>query len=214
MSWMARLCALPGIFRGLDESELDADPIRQFRRWYTFACRARCPLPDSFMLATVSPAGRPAARMMLLKGADERGFVFYTHYVGRKGVEMEKTPFAALVFHWVELARQVRIEGTVEKMPHPESEAYFRTRTRGSRIGAWASRQSEPLESRASFDAEVLRRTEEFRGRDVPLPPHWGGYRVRPLAMEFWQGRPNRLHDRFLYDRTDADSWSITRLQP
>lgn len=213
MSLIARALSIKGVFFGLSERDLLPDPIAQFRRWYAFARRARCPWPNSFALATVGLDGRPAVRLMLLKGVDERGFTFFSHYVGRKASEMERTPFVAMSFHWVELVRQVRVEGPVEKISREESEAYFQTRPRGSRIGAWASRQSEPLESRAAFDARFREFQERFRGGPVPLPPHWGGYRVRPEVIEFWQGRPNRLHDRFQYVR-EGDVWRIRRLYP
>lgn len=213
MSLLAMLGSIKGVFLGLQEKDLDPDPVAQFRRWFAFARRMRCPWPTSFCLSTVSPEGRPAARMMLLKGVDGRGFVFYTHYVGRKAREMEQTPHAAMVFHWIELVRQVRIEGRVEKVSHEESVAYFGSRARASRIGAWASHQSEPLASRAEFDARCGELEERFRGQDVPLPPHWGGYRVIPESVEFWQGRPNRLHDRFVYRKAD-DGWKIVRLNP
>lgn len=214
MGWLASMMSVRGLLVGLDESRLDPDPFAQFSRWFTFAKRARCPWPTSFCLSTVSDVGRPAARMMLLKGFDLRGFVFYTHYVGRKAMELDGCPFAAMTFHWVELVRQVRIEGRVVKIARAESEAYFRSRLRLSQIGAWASRQSRPLESRAAFDARVEAFEKEFHGRDVPLPDHWGGYRVVPDRFEFWQGRPGRLHDRFVYTPAEAGGWTITRLNP
>ncbi len=152
--------------------------------------------------------------MMLLKGADERGFVFYTHVVGRKAEELRRVPYAAMTFHWNELIRQVRIEGRVDPMPREEAEAYFATRSRGSQIGAWASHQSQPLESRAAFMARYREYQQQFRGRPVPLPPHWGGFRLVPDTYEFWQGRPYRLHDRFRYERTPDGRWIIQRLYP
>ncbi len=214
MSWFTQLASIRGVFFGLAEADLDPDPVRQFQRWMAFARRARCFWPTSFCLSTVTPAGRPAARMMLLKGADARGFAFYTHTVGRKADEMARAPFAAMTFHWNELIRQVRIEGRVEKLSREESEAYFASRSRGSRIGAWASRQSEPLASRAEFMKRCREFETRFNGADVPLPEHWGGYRVVPDAIEFWQGRPNRLHDRFRYTRRSDGGWDIARLYP
>ena len=214
MSLLARVCGIRGVFFGLDESRLDADPVAQFRRWFAFARRTGCPWPSPFCLSTATPAGRPAGRMILLKGADARGFAFYTHYVGRKASELQHTPFATMTFHWIELLRQVRIEGRVEKLSWVESNAYFQSRLRDSRIGAWASHQSEPLASRAEFDARFDEFKRKFAGGEVPLPPHWGGYRLIPDSMEFWQGRPNRLHDRFRYTPDGAGGWRIVRLNP
>jgi len=170
-------------------------------------------LPESMTLATATPDGVPSARMMLLKGVDQRGFVFFTNYESRKGRELLANRQAALVFHWAVLLRQVRVEGTVERLTHGESEAYFQTRPRGSRIGAWASRQSAELSSRAELDGRVKEYEGKFAGQDVPLPPFWGGVRLTAAAIEFWQGRINRLHDRIRYART-ATGWAVTRLQP
>jgi pyridoxamine 5'-phosphate oxidase len=164
-------------------------------------------------LATAAPDGAPSARMMLLKGVDSRGFVFFTNYESRKSNELLANPRAALVFHWPVLQRQVRVEGAVARLPQAESEAYFRTRARGSRIGAWASKQSAELSTRAELDERVREYEAKFAGEDVPLPPFWGGFRLAPAAIEFWQGRVNRLHDRIRYTRT-ADGWSIARLYP
>jgi pyridoxamine 5'-phosphate oxidase len=214
MSLWTKCCSLPGLLRGLDARDLDPDPIRQYHRWSAFARRAGCFWSNSVCLSTVTPEGRPAARMMLLKGVDERGFVFYTHYVGRKAGELAGTPYAALTVHWPELVRQVRVEGPVERISAEESDAYFRSRLRDSRLGAWVSKQSTPLESRAAFDHAFEAVKAEYKGREIPRPPHWGGYRVRPECIEFWQGRPARLHDRFRYDRTPAGGWTITRLHP
>lgn len=214
MSVIARIAGLPGVLFGLSERALDPDPIRQFHRWLTFARRAGCFWPTSFCLSTVGRDGRPSARMMLLKGADERGFAFYTHMVGRKAEELKHVPHAALTFHWNELIRQVRVEGRVDPLARGEAELYFATRPRMSQIGAWASCQSQPLSSRHEFLERCRKFEAQFRGREVPLPPHWGGYRVVPAVMEFWQGRPNRLHDRFRYTRNEGGTWTIERLYP
>lgn len=213
MSLWTRCLSIRGVFFGLSEADLHADPVAQFSLWYRFARRARCPWPSSFALATTGEENRPSLRMMLLKGVDGRGFVFYTHTQGRKASEMERTPRAAMAFHWIELLRQVRVEGRVEAVSREEAAAYFASRPRGSRIGAWASLQSEPLASRAEFDARVRECERRFKGGPVPLPPHWGGYRVIPEVIEFWQGRPNRLHDRFQYRRTEF-GWVRRRLYP
>ena len=213
MSIITKMLALPGLLRGLDESAIDPDPMAQFAKWLAFARRAGCFWPNSMAVATVTPEGRPAVRLMLLKQADARGFVFYTHYNGRKGRELDHAPYAALSFHWNELLRQVRVEGRVEKASQEESNAYFQSRLRGSRIGAWASRQSEPLASRAEFDAALRACEKRFEGGEVPLPPHWGGYRVIPDRIEFWQGRPYRLHDRLCFIRKEG-GWTLVRLAP
>jgi pyridoxamine 5'-phosphate oxidase len=164
-------------------------------------------------VATATPDGAPSARMMLLKGADPRGLVFFTNYESRKSNELLANPRAALVFHWPVLQRQVRVEGTVARLTQAESEAYFRTRPRGSRIGAWASQQSAELSTRAELDERVREYETKFAGEDVPLPPFWGGFRLAPAVIEFWQGRINRLHDRVRYTRTDG-GWSVQRLYP
>ncbi|MDZ4199257.1 MAG: pyridoxamine 5'-phosphate oxidase [Kiritimatiellia bacterium] len=214
MSPWARLLSIRGVFFGLRESDLLEDPILQFQNWYRLARRARCPWPSSVALATVSAAGRPSVRMMLLKGVDERGFVFYTHTNGRKAEEMAAVPFAALTFHWIELLRQVRVEGRIEPVSAEESDAYFASRPRGSRIGAWASRQSHPLPDRNELDRRVEEFSRKFQGGTVPRPPHWGGYRLIPERIEFWQGRPSRLHDRFRYELGSGGSWTHQRLYP
>ncbi len=213
MSIITKLCALPGIYRGLAVEHLDPDPIRQFQTWYRFAKRTGCYWPDSVNLATATPDGRPSSRLMLLKGCDARGFVLYTNYESRKAQELEANPRAALAFHWVELIRQVRIEGTVARASHAESEKYFHSRLHGSQIGAWASRQSTVLASRDEFERKCNEFEAQFKGGEVPLPPYWGGYRIVPEVIEFWQGRRFRWHDRFRYTRT-ATGWTIERLSP
>jgi pyridoxamine 5'-phosphate oxidase len=197
----------------LDERDVDRDPLKQFGVWMVEAIHAQVPEPTAMSLATVSAQGRPASRIVLLKGLDPRGFVFYTNYASRKGKDLAAHPAAALTFLWKELERQVRIEGAVEKVTPEESQAYYATRPIGSRIGAWASPQSEPLPDREALDDRVREVEEEFEGNEVPRPEFWGGYVVRPERIEFWQGQAARLHDRFLYAR-EGNGWSIQRLAP
>jgi len=192
----------------LTETDLDPDPLCQFESWFAAAREAGMRAPEAMALATATPEGAPSARMVLLKGIDERGFVFFTSYESRKGVELEANSQAALLFYWEPLGRQVRVEGTVECVPAEESDAYFASRPPGSRAGAAASRQSRPLAHRSELDRAVA-----ALGDDVARPEWWGGYRVRPERYEFWQHRENRLHDRFLYER-DGSAWSIQRLYP
>jgi len=199
--------------RGLSASELDPDPIRQFQRWFDDASGAGLIEPNAMTLATATRDGRPSARMVLLKGFDARGFVFYTNYESRKGGDLEQNPQAALVFFWVELERQVRVEGRVERATVEESDAYFASRPLGSQIGAWASAQSRVIADREPLERRAAEREAEYAGREVPRPPHWGGYRVVPDVIEFWQGRPSRLHDRLRYRWTDG-SWIVERLSP
>lgn len=198
---------------GLSEGDLAADPVAQLRRWLDQA-REACPEEFTAMtLATADRAGRPSARIVLLKGIDERGLVFYTNYDSRKGREILENPLAALVLYWPALDRQVRVEGTVEKTSREESEAYFRSRPPGSRLSSWASPQSLPVAGREELERRVREAAERF-GEEVPLPAAWGGYRVRPQTIEFWQGRPSRLHDRLRYDRQADGTWRIERLAP
>ncbi len=209
----ALLTIRKGVFRGLNETTVGTDPFRLFDDWYREAREAGLYLPESMTLATSSPDGSPSARLVLLKGHDERGFVFYTNYESRKAVELEMNPRAALVMHWPILQRQVRIEGMVEKTSEQDSAAYFQTRPRGSRIGAWASPQSSVLRSREQLEQRVAEFEARYPGEEVPLPPYWGGYRLRPESIEFWQGRANRLHDRFRFTRAGA-GWTVERLAP
>lgn len=191
--------------RPLLPSSLDEDPLRQFEKWYAEAGS------DAVALATATLDGAPSVRMVLLKDADARGFTFHTNYESRKGRELEANPRASLLFYWHDLGRQVRVEGSVERTSRRESESYFRTRPRGAQLAAWVSRQSEPIESRVPLDTFLAR--EESARRKVPLPPHWGGYRLVPEMYEFWQHRENRLHDRFRY-RREGEGWTIERLSP
>jgi pyridoxamine 5'-phosphate oxidase len=196
----------------LDVIDVDPDPIKQFNTWFAQALDAQLPEPNAMTVATVDAAGRPAARILLIKGVDERGFVFFTNYESRKGHELAANPRASLLFYWIELERQVRIEGRVEKTSAEESDAYFASRPLGSRIGAWASAQSEVIDSRAALEAREAEIIAKY-GENPPRPPHWGGYRLVPDMLEFWQGRPSRLHDRIRYTRSDG-GWQIDRLSP
>jgi pyridoxamine 5'-phosphate oxidase len=202
-----------GVFVGLSETSAGTDPMALFHTWYQEAAKAGLYLPESAALGTASPDGKPSVRMVLLKGYDERGFVFFTNYGSRKAKELDSNAEATLVFHWAVLQRQIRLEGPTERISTEESEAYFRSRPRGSQIGAWASAQSDPLPDRATLDQQYADREREFKGIEVPLPPFWGGYRLAPRSMEFWQGRANRLHDRFRFVR-EGDGWTRTRLSP
>ena len=198
----------------LDVADVDRNPFRQFDAWFAQAVDAKLPEPNTMTLATVDSRGRPSARIVLVKGVDERGFVFFTNYESRKGRELADNPHASLLFYWIELERQVRIEGTVVKASAAESDQYYESRPLGSRIGAWASEQSQAIESRTVLEAREKEISAKY-GEHPPRPPHWGGYRLIPEAIEFWQGRPSRLHDRLLYTRAvEGGDWQIARLSP
>jgi pyridoxamine 5'-phosphate oxidase len=195
---------------GLAEAQADPDPLRQFERWFEDAIRAKLPLPNAMTLATLGAGGAPTARIVLLKGIDGGGFVFYTNYRSRKGREIEAKSTACLLFLWSDLERQVRIEGAVEKVSARDSDEYFVTRPLGARHSAWASNQSETVASRQVLE-KAMDEARRRHGDNPPRPPHWGGYRLLPSAIEFWQGRADRLHDRLLYERAGA-GWKIQRL--
>jgi pyridoxamine 5'-phosphate oxidase len=198
----------------LVEADLDSDPVRQFARWFDDANQSGIPETNAMTLATATPEGRPSARMVLLRGADERGFSFFTNYESRKARELDANPFAALVFFWHDLERQVRIEGKVERVSDDESDRYFHSRPKGARIGAWASPQSQVIASREILEARFRESENRHSDEVVPRPPNWGGYRLVPDSFEFWQGRPNRLHDRLRYTRRPGGGWLIERLAP
>lgn len=222
---------------GLRRRDLDPDPIVQFKKWFDQATGVRAsgrirkylirvykallmvsgtePTElNAMTLATVDAQGHPSARVVLLKGLDERGFIFYTNYESRKGQELEANPQAALVFYWADQERQVCVAGEARKVSREESEAYFRTRPRGACIGAWASKQSQVIPDRTALETAWKRLETEYPAENVPLPPYWGGYVLNPSRIEFWQGRPNRMHDRFCYTRGPANTWVIERLSP
>jgi pyridoxamine 5'-phosphate oxidase len=196
----------------LRRSDLDPDPLRQFERWYEEAGQA-VEFPEKASLATATPEGNPSVRMVLAKGFDEAGFRFHTGHDSRKARELSENPRGALLFYWEPLGRQVRVEGPVERVSDEQSQEYFRTRPRGGQIAAWASAQSQVIGSRGELEARVAELERRFEGEDVPLPPHWGGYRLEPEVWEFWQHRESRLHDRFRY-RRDGERWAIDRLSP
>lgn len=201
----------------LREADMAADPMQQFTQWFKQAVAAAVPQPNAMTLATVGPTGLPSARIVLLNGVDATGFLFYTHYRSRKGQELAANPHAALVFLWHELERQVRVEGTVEQVPAAVSDAYFQSRPLGSQLGAWASPQSQVIADRSVLEARWQAVSQQYGNGPVPRPPDWGGYRVYPHTIEFWQGRPNRLHDRLRYQQQGSPTspnWLLERLAP
>jgi pyridoxamine 5'-phosphate oxidase len=198
---------------GLMEKDLARDPFRQFEKWFAEAQGAKIAEPNAAVLTTATRDGRPSARTVLLKGLDGRGFVFYSNYESRKGRELDANPHAALAFPWIAMERQVLVEGTATKVAREESEAYFHSRPRGSQLGAWVSSQSSVISDRRLLDDSLKALEKKYAGQEVPLPPHWGGWRLTPEAVEFWQGRRSRLHDRLRY-RRDKDGWIVERLAP
>lgn len=196
----------------LSESDVQADPIAQFAKWFDEAVTARIPEPNAMSVATVGPNGRPSSRILLIKEFDQRGFTWFTNYESRKGRELQTNRYAALLFHWIELERQVRIEGSVERLSASENDIYFHSRPLQSRLSAIASAQSTKIADREALEARYLKAKEQY-GEHPPRPEHWGGYRLRPDAIEFWQGRPSRLHDRILYSLKNG-GWELQRLQP
>jgi pyridoxamine 5'-phosphate oxidase len=198
----------------LREDDVDPDAIRQFERWFDEATKTEVPEPNAMTLATTTPDGRPSARIVLLRGVDDRGFAFFTNYDSRKGRELDANPFAALVFFWHELERQVRVEGSVHRVSADESDYYFHSRPASSRIGAWASPQSEVIESRELLENRCRELEKGFEDGAIPRPSNWGGFRLVPETIEFWQGRPSRLHDRLRYSVSKQGGWTIDRLAP
>jgi pyridoxamine 5'-phosphate oxidase len=198
----------------LDEKQIESDPIKQFQHWFDDAITANLPMPDAMNLATVTPDGRPTARMVLLKQVVADGFVFFTNYQSSKAKQLEINPYAALVFYWTQLDRQVRVEGRVTKTSAEESAAYFKTRPRESQIGAWASPQSEMISAREVLEQRAHEVAEEYCDREIDCPAHWGGFRLAPDRIEFWKSRIGRLHDRILYELQPDGTWTIKRLAP
>lgn len=196
------------------EEDLAPDPIQQFHKWWQQVIDSQITEPNAMTLATASTDGMPTARVVLLKGFDEEGFVFFTNYNSYKGLQLSENPRACLVFHWKELERQVRIIGLVEPVPAADSDAYFHSRPVGSRIGAWVSPQSQVIENRQWLDATYEQKKNQLENTDIQRPPHWGGYKVMPVVVEFWQGRPSRLHDRLQYTLQEGGGWKIERLAP
>src|ERR1041384_4784903 len=201
------------VSEGLDEKTIDRDPIKQFQTWLNDAFEAGLPLPEAMTLATATPDGKPSARMVLLKQVDHDGFVFFTNYGSAKAEQLDANPYAALVFYWTKLDRQVRVEGSVVRTSAQESRDYFRTRPRESQIGAWASSQSEAISGREVLEQRARELEDLYRGREMDCPEHWGGYRLKPERIEFWKSRVGRLHDRILYECV-PDGWIISRLAP
>lgn len=199
---------------GLSKTEIDPNPFIQFKKWFDQALAAQLPEPNAMTIATATPEGTPSARMVLLKDFDQRGFVFFTNYNSHKGQELAENPQAALVFWWAELERQVRISGYVEKVSETESDQYFHSRPANSRLGAWVSNQSEVIASRELLEQRMQEFQHKYENQEIPRPPHWGGLRVIPSEIEFWQGRSSRLHDRLLYTHLEDGSWKIERLSP
>ncbi len=199
---------------GLSQGDLDSDPIAQFNVWFQQALDADLLEPNAMTIATATPDGKPTARIVLLKGVDKRGFVFYTNYESQKGQQLIANPYAALVFLWDKLERQVRVEGKVVKLDREESEAYFHSRPKASQLGAWASDQSRVIPNREVLEQKLEDLQTQYKDETVPIPEHWGGFRVIPNRIEFWQGRPSRLHDRLVYNLQDDGNWQVRRLSP